>query len=65
MRAAGCKIIQHEAVRDEIFVPPTLIEIPDIAVLREEIFGPVLHVLRYASSGAMHCSRRSIAPATG
>ncbi len=48
MRAAGCKIIQHEAVRDEIFVPPTLIEIPDIAVLRDEIFGPVLHVLRYA-----------------
>jgi RHH-type proline utilization regulon transcriptional repressor/proline dehydrogenase/delta 1-pyrroline-5-carboxylate dehydrogenase len=47
MRAAGYPMIQHEAVSGEGFVPPTLVEIPDIAVLKEEIFGPVLHVLRY------------------
>ena len=47
MRAAGYPIVQHGALPGENFVPPTLIEIPDLAVLREEIFGPVLHVLRY------------------
>jgi RHH-type proline utilization regulon transcriptional repressor/proline dehydrogenase/delta 1-pyrroline-5-carboxylate dehydrogenase len=47
MRAAGYKIVQHGASPGEDFVPPTLIEIPDISVLKEEIFGPVLHVLRY------------------
>jgi RHH-type proline utilization regulon transcriptional repressor/proline dehydrogenase/delta 1-pyrroline-5-carboxylate dehydrogenase len=30
------------------FAAPTVIEIPDISVLGPEIFGPVLHVLRYA-----------------
>ena len=29
------------------FVPPTLIEIGSIAELEREVFGPVLHVLRY------------------
>ena len=29
------------------FVPPTLIEIPDFGVLEQEVFGPVLHVLRF------------------
>nr|WP_239002659.1 trifunctional transcriptional regulator/proline dehydrogenase/L-glutamate gamma-semialdehyde dehydrogenase [Rhodovastum atsumiense] len=29
------------------FVPPTIIEIDDIAELTGEVFGPVLHVLRY------------------
>ena len=29
------------------FVPPTLIEIASIAQLQQEVFGPVLHVLRY------------------
>ena len=29
------------------FVPPTLIEINDIADVKREVFGPVLHVLRY------------------
>jgi RHH-type transcriptional regulator, proline utilization regulon repressor / proline dehydrogenase / delta 1-pyrroline-5-carboxylate dehydrogenase len=47
MRAAGYPIVQHETFPGEAFVPPTLIEIPSITVLREEIFGPVLHVLRY------------------
>ncbi|MFJ5489429.1 aldehyde dehydrogenase family protein, partial [Hansschlegelia beijingensis] len=30
------------------FVAPTLIEIPRVAELRGEVFGPVLHVVRYA-----------------
>jgi RHH-type proline utilization regulon transcriptional repressor/proline dehydrogenase/delta 1-pyrroline-5-carboxylate dehydrogenase len=29
------------------FVPPTLVEIPDLGVLGQEVFGPVLHVLRF------------------
>src|SRR5471032_1959605 len=31
-----------------LFVPPTLIEVSSIAELKHEVFGPVLHVLRYA-----------------
>ncbi len=31
------------------FVAPTLVEIPSIDVLGREVFGPVLHVLRYRS----------------
>jgi len=33
------------------YVPPTLIEIGSIAELQHEVFGPVLHVLRYARAG--------------
>lgn len=29
------------------FVAPTLIEIDDVSVLKREVFGPVLHVVRY------------------
>ena len=29
------------------FVPPTIIELPSISDLRHEVFGPVLHVVRY------------------
>jgi RHH-type proline utilization regulon transcriptional repressor/proline dehydrogenase/delta 1-pyrroline-5-carboxylate dehydrogenase len=32
-----------------LFVPPTLIEIDRVADLEGEVFGPVLHVLRYAA----------------
>ncbi len=31
-----------------LFVPPTLIEVSSVAELKHEVFGPVLHVLRYA-----------------
>jgi RHH-type proline utilization regulon transcriptional repressor/proline dehydrogenase/delta 1-pyrroline-5-carboxylate dehydrogenase len=30
-----------------LFVPPTVIELPGAAALTREIFGPVLHVVRY------------------
>jgi RHH-type proline utilization regulon transcriptional repressor/proline dehydrogenase/delta 1-pyrroline-5-carboxylate dehydrogenase len=50
MRAAGHRVhqapIPHEAARGT-FVPPTLIEIGAISDLLGEVFGPVLHVLRY------------------
>ncbi len=35
-----------------LFVPPTLIGLPSAAALTREIFGPVLHVVRYRASGA-------------
>ena len=50
MRALGHRIEQlplpAEAAHGT-FVPPTIIEIADIADLKREVFGPVLHVLRY------------------
>ena len=55
MRAAGHRI--HEApladdVRDQgLFVAPTLIEIADVGELKHEVFGPVLHVVRFRRDG--------------
>ena len=54
MRAKGRRI--HQAARGEAgdaatrhgtFVPPTLIELDSIEELQREVFGPVLHVVRY------------------
>ena len=36
-----------EESNDGHFVPPTVIEISDLSQLKHEVFGPVLHVLRY------------------
>jgi len=50
MRARGCAVFSTplpDACGAGTFVPPTLIEIRDVAQLEEEVFGPVLHVLRY------------------
>ncbi|WP_206999970.1 trifunctional transcriptional regulator/proline dehydrogenase/L-glutamate gamma-semialdehyde dehydrogenase [Trinickia mobilis] len=33
------------------FVPPTLVELDSIDELKREVFGPVLHVIRYRRSG--------------
>jgi RHH-type proline utilization regulon transcriptional repressor/proline dehydrogenase/delta 1-pyrroline-5-carboxylate dehydrogenase len=50
MRAAGHRVHQV-ALPDEAapgtFVPPTLIEVGALSDLPGEVFGPVLHVLRY------------------
>ncbi len=50
MRASGC-VVTQAAMRPETeagtFVPPTLIEIGALSELKREVFGPVLHVLRY------------------
>ncbi|KAB0883168.1 trifunctional transcriptional regulator/proline dehydrogenase/L-glutamate gamma-semialdehyde dehydrogenase [Cronobacter muytjensii] len=55
MRAKGRKVFQ--AVRDNsvdarewqtgTFVPPTLIELESFDEMKKEVFGPVLHVVRY------------------
>ena len=50
MRGAGCRIEQlplPAAAARGTFVAPTLIEIREIAEVQREVFGPVLHVLRY------------------
>jgi len=54
MRARGHKVTSlelPEAAAHGFFVPPTIIEIATIADVEREIFGPVLHVLRYKRSG--------------
>ena len=52
MRAMGHPVFQHAhendcATANGTFVQPTLIELDHIAELEKEVFGPVLHVLRY------------------
>jgi RHH-type proline utilization regulon transcriptional repressor/proline dehydrogenase/delta 1-pyrroline-5-carboxylate dehydrogenase len=54
MRARGLKVEAlplPAATSHGTFVPPTLIEIDRIADLKREVFGPVLHVLRYQRAG--------------
>jgi len=51
MRAKGRAVFQlplPAACADGCFVPPTLIEIDSLAELQHEVFGPVVHVLRFA-----------------
>ncbi|MEP7329569.1 MAG: bifunctional proline dehydrogenase/L-glutamate gamma-semialdehyde dehydrogenase PutA, partial [Betaproteobacteria bacterium] len=55
MRAAGAPVEQlvlPATARQGTFFPPTLIEIADPTQLTREVFGPVLHVLRFRE-GAM------------
>ena len=50
MRAAGHKTFQlplPPACSNGTFVPPTLIEIDHLGELEREVFGPVLHVVRF------------------
>jgi RHH-type proline utilization regulon transcriptional repressor/proline dehydrogenase/delta 1-pyrroline-5-carboxylate dehydrogenase len=50
MRARGHRVTQMAAPAAcgaGTFVPPTIIEIDSISALSGEVFGPVLHVLRY------------------
>jgi RHH-type proline utilization regulon transcriptional repressor/proline dehydrogenase/delta 1-pyrroline-5-carboxylate dehydrogenase len=50
MRQGGAHIEQQPLPDDAIngtFVAPAIIEIEDIAELKHEVFGPVLHVIRY------------------
>ena len=51
MRAGGHAVFQSSLPQDcahACFVPPTLIEIDALADLQQEVFGPVVHVLRFA-----------------
>lgn len=48
MRARGFEVTQPlPAPAAGCFVPPTLIGIPSLAELQREVFGPVLHFMRY------------------
>jgi len=50
MRALGRSVAQFDLPMDiacGTFVAPTIIELEDIADLKGEVFGPVLHVVRY------------------
>jgi RHH-type proline utilization regulon transcriptional repressor/proline dehydrogenase/delta 1-pyrroline-5-carboxylate dehydrogenase len=50
MRATGASVEQlplPPETGNGTYVPPTIIEIRSIAELKREIFGPVLHVVRY------------------
>ena len=54
MRARGHKVTQGplpEATAQGTFVAPALIEIDAVAEVEREVFGPVLHVLRYKREG--------------
>src|SRR3546814_20586675 len=54
MRALRCAVEQQPLPEESAhgsFVPPTIIEIEDIAQLRREVFGPVLHVIRFPRAG--------------
>jgi RHH-type proline utilization regulon transcriptional repressor/proline dehydrogenase/delta 1-pyrroline-5-carboxylate dehydrogenase len=54
MRAKGRAVhamTLPDACRDGSFVAPTLIEIASLAELDREVFGPVLHVVRYRRDG--------------
>ncbi|KAA0970616.1 trifunctional transcriptional regulator/proline dehydrogenase/L-glutamate gamma-semialdehyde dehydrogenase [Aureimonas fodinaquatilis] len=57
MRGAGFKVTQpalSDAAAHGTFVPPTIVEIDDIGALKREVFGPVLHVLRYRREALAH-----------
>ena len=54
MRAAGRRVDAGELPPECVhgtFVAPTLIELGSLAELKREVFGPVLHVLRYRRGG--------------
>ncbi len=54
MRAAGCAVFQAALPPDcahGSFVAPAIVELDSLAALEREVFGPVLHVLRYRRDG--------------
>ncbi|SMC46882.1 trifunctional transcriptional regulator/proline dehydrogenase/L-glutamate gamma-semialdehyde dehydrogenase [Rhizobium sp. RU36D] len=53
MRGLGRKVEQiglSEDAANGTFVPPTIIELKHLSDLKREVFGPVLHVIRYKRS---------------
>jgi RHH-type proline utilization regulon transcriptional repressor/proline dehydrogenase/delta 1-pyrroline-5-carboxylate dehydrogenase len=54
MRSQGHAVYRLPLPQDtaaETFVPPTLIELDGIRTLKREVFGPVLHVVRFRRDG--------------
>jgi RHH-type proline utilization regulon transcriptional repressor/proline dehydrogenase/delta 1-pyrroline-5-carboxylate dehydrogenase len=50
MRGLGRKVEQlplPDATANGTFVPPTIVELKSLTDLKREVFGPVLHVIRY------------------
>ena len=45
--AREARVIRRLDTPDGMFFPPILAEVPDAAVRTREVFGPVLHLLRY------------------
>ena len=41
------KVVRRLDAPDGLYFPPILAEIPDAGFLTREVFGPILHVLRY------------------
>ena len=66
MRAEGRAVIARLPAPSAtaLFVPPTIIEIESIAELPGEVFGPVLHVLRYPREALDASCARSTPPAS-
>lgn len=40
-----CELADH--LKDGFFMPPTLVQLDTISALKEEVFGPILHVIPY------------------
>ncbi len=54
MRKLGCKVEQLDlpaAAAKGTFVAPTIIELKKLGDLTKEVFGPVLHIMRYKRKG--------------
>lgn len=50
MRRLGYKVEQlplDSTLAKGTFIPPTIIELPELSALKREVFGPVLHIIRY------------------
>ena len=50
LRLSGCEVTQLSLPAETVsgtFVAPTIIEIKNLSLLQREVFGPVLHVMRY------------------
>lgn len=63
MRARGYRVTQQELPPETgagTFVPPTLIELDTVGDLESEVFGPVLHVVRYRRRRSIVSLRRSM-----
>ncbi|PTR17015.1 L-proline dehydrogenase /delta-1-pyrroline-5-carboxylate dehydrogenase [Nitrosospira sp. Nsp2] len=61
MRAAGHEVFQLPLpgnCASGTFLPPTLIEIADIGELEREVFGPILHVMRFRREALDDLMRR-------
>jgi RHH-type proline utilization regulon transcriptional repressor/proline dehydrogenase/delta 1-pyrroline-5-carboxylate dehydrogenase len=57
MRGLGCEVEQlalPESAAKGTFVAPTIIEIKKLSDLEREVFGPVLHVIRYRREDLDH-----------